>query len=279
MFSKLDLSQAYHQLELDEASRYITTFCTHVGLFRYKRLNYGTNAAAEIFQYTLQTQLQGLNGAKNIADDILVYGTTREDHDENLDKCLKRLSDKGLSLNHAKCSFVNETLEFFGQIFSKDGSKPDPKRVDALKNASVPTSVSEVRSLLGMANYSAQYIPNFATITAPLRQLTKKSVPFTWTATHQNAFHQLTNALVSTTCMAYFDTTKETMVTVDASPVGVSAILSQRTEGKDDDKVVAYASRALTDVEKRYSQTQRKLLRSSMALDTSIYIYTDTNSC
>ena len=120
-FSKLDLSQAYHQLELDEASRYITTFCTHVGLFRYKRLNYGTNAAAEIFQYTLQTQLQGLNGVKNIADDILVFGTTREDHDENLDKCLKRLSDKGLRLDHAKCSFVNETLEFFGQIFSKDG--------------------------------------------------------------------------------------------------------------------------------------------------------------
>ena len=138
-FSKLDLSHAYHQLELDEASRYITTFCTHDGLFRYKRLNYETNAAAEIFQYTLQTQLQGLNGVKNIADDILVHGTTREDNDENLDKCLQRLSDKGLRLNHAKRNFFNETLEFFGQIFSKDGNKPDPKRVDALKNASVPT--------------------------------------------------------------------------------------------------------------------------------------------
>ena len=180
----------------------------------------------------MQTQLQGLNGVKNIADDILVYGTTREDHDENLDQCLKRLSDKGLHLNHAKRSFVNETLEFFSQIFLKDGNKPVSKRVDAQKNASVPTTVSEVRSLLGMANYCAKYIPNFATITAPLRQLTKKSMPFTWTATHQKTFHQLTNAPVPRTCMAYFDTTKETMVTVDASPVGVSAILSQRTKGK-----------------------------------------------
>jgi hypothetical protein len=119
-FSKLDLSQAYHQLELDEASRYITTFSTRVGLFRYKRLNYGTNAAAEIFQNILQTQLQGLTGVKNIADeDILVYGKTRQDHDMNLDNCLERLSDKGLRLNHAKCSFVNETLEFFGQISPK----------------------------------------------------------------------------------------------------------------------------------------------------------------
>ena len=96
-FSKLDLSQAYHQLELDEGRRYITTFSTHVGLFRYKRLNYGTNAAAEIFQFTLQQQLQGLTGVRHIADDIIVYGKTREEHNINLDKC--RLFDRGLRLN------------------------------------------------------------------------------------------------------------------------------------------------------------------------------------
>ena len=67
-FSKLDLSQAYHQLELEEQSRYITTFSTHLGLYRYKRLHYRTNAAAEMFQYTLQTGIQGLTGVKNIAD-------------------------------------------------------------------------------------------------------------------------------------------------------------------------------------------------------------------
>ena len=102
-FSKLDLSQAYHQIELDEQSRYITTFSTHVGLYRYKRLNYGTNAAAEIFQYTLQTALQGLKGVKNIADDIIIFGSTRAEHDSNLDKCLQRLKAKGLRLNKSKC--------------------------------------------------------------------------------------------------------------------------------------------------------------------------------
>ena len=89
-FSKLDLSQVYHQLEFDEASRYITTFSTHIGLFRYKRLNYGTNAAAEIFQHTLQAQLQGLQGVKNIADDIMVFGKTRKELDSNLEQCLKQ---------------------------------------------------------------------------------------------------------------------------------------------------------------------------------------------
>ena len=81
----------------------------------YKRLNYGINAAAEIFQYTLQTQLQGLNGVKNIADDIIIYGKTRAEHDGNLDKCLQRLAHRGLTLNASKCHFLRPTLEFFGQ--------------------------------------------------------------------------------------------------------------------------------------------------------------------
>ncbi|CAB4008818.1 Hypothetical predicted protein [Paramuricea clavata] len=97
------------------------------GLYRYKRLNYGTNAAAEIFQYTLQTALQGLKGVKNIiADDIIVFGSTRTEHDANLDKCLQRLAMKGLRLNRSKCNFLSTTLSFFGQVFSKEGTHPDP---------------------------------------------------------------------------------------------------------------------------------------------------------
>ena len=143
-FSKLDLSQAYHQLELEEASRYITTFSTHIGLFRYKPLNYGTNAAAEIFQHTLQAQLQGLQGVKNIADDIIVFGKTRKEHDSNLEQCLKRIFNKGLRLNQSKCKFLDTTLSFFGQVFSSQGCKPDPKRVQDLQNAQIPRNVHEV---------------------------------------------------------------------------------------------------------------------------------------
>ena len=104
-FSKLDLTQAYHQLELDSESRYITTFSTHLGLYRYTRLNYGTNAAAEVFQNTLQQHLQAIDGVENIADDILIFGCTCKQHDQALDKCLTRLSEKGLTLNRSKCKF------------------------------------------------------------------------------------------------------------------------------------------------------------------------------
>ena len=117
-FSKLDLSQAYHQLELHEQSRYVTTFSTLMGLYRYKRLNYGTNAAAEIFQ----TALQGLRGVKNIADDIIIFGAAGSEHDDNLNRCLQRLAMKGLRLNTSKCNFLSNTLTFFGQVFSKEGT-------------------------------------------------------------------------------------------------------------------------------------------------------------
>ena len=259
-FSKLDLTQAYHQLPLHEDSRYITTFNTHVGLYRYTRLNYGTNAAMEIFQHVLQQNLQGIQGVLNLADDIFVFGKTRREHDAALRNCLERLQERGLTLNPRKCTFLKSSINFFGQIFSAQGTRPDPKRIEDLENASVPVNAKEVRSLLGMANYSSKYIPNYATITAPLRELTKKSVAFAWKECHQTAFDKLKTALSQAPAMGYFDINRDTFITVDASPVGISAILSQSTPGSDDYTVIAYASRALSDVEKRYSQTEKEAL-------------------
>ena len=274
VFSKLDLSQAYHQLELHEDSRYITTFSTHVGLFRYKRLNYSTNAAAEIFQNALQTALEGIPGVCNIADDIIVFGVNRQEHDKALSQCLQRLSEKGLTLNASKCKFLSTSLSFFGQIFSATGTRPDPKHIQDLQRAQVPTNVHEVRSFLGMTNYNFKYIPDYATITAPLRELTKKNAHFQWTAEHQQAFEKLKSVLTSVPVMAYFDTTKETVITVDASPVGISAILAQKEHASDDCRIAAYASRALSPVEKRYSQTEKEALSIVWAVEHfHLFIY------
>ena len=106
---------------------------------------------------------------------------------------------------------------------------------------------------------SGKYIRNFATITALLRELTKKNVRFEWSETHDAAFETL-KALTSTHCMSYFDKHKDTDVTVDASPVGISAILSQKSlhGNSDHQHTIAYASRALTETEKRYSLTKKR---------------------
>ena len=174
IFSKLDLNKGYHQLELSEKSRNITTFTTHVGLRRYKRLSFGINSAAEIFQNTLCTALEGLSGVRNISDDIIVYGCTQEAHDKRLAATLSRLQEKHLTLNKEKCEFNKHKLEFFGYVFGEDGLSADPKKCEVIKNTPPPTNVSEVRSFKAMTNYVSRFIPNDSTITEPLRQLIKK---------------------------------------------------------------------------------------------------------
>ena len=109
-FSKLDLSSAYHQLELDKDSRSITTFTTHKGLYRYKRLNFGTNSASEIFQNALHNVLNGIEGCRNISDDIIIFGKTEKDHDASLQKVLEVLKANNLKLGLAKCQFDKEQL-------------------------------------------------------------------------------------------------------------------------------------------------------------------------
>ncbi|XP_062610353.1 uncharacterized protein K02A2.6-like [Saccostrea cucullata] len=254
VFSKLDLNAGYHQLELHPDSRNITTFSTHVGLRRYKRLSFGISSAAEVFQNSLSTALEGLQGVRNISDDIIVFGQTCEEHDKNLEAVFKRLEEKHLTLNKEKCEFNKTQIEFYGYVFSSEGISADPRKVDAIKNSEIPSNASEVRSFLGMTNYVGRFIPNYSTITAPLRELTKQNVKFEWQPNQQKAFDMLKRELTSDKVMAYFDPSKETTMIVDASPVGLGALLTQ--EGK----VISYGSRALNDVETRYSQTEREAL-------------------
>ena len=260
VFSKLDLNSGYHQLELDEDSRNMTTFSTHVGLRRYKRLNFGVTSAAEIFQNHIAEILSDIDGSMNTSDDILVYGQNQEDHDRALRKVFQRLKDKRLTLNKGKCEFNRDSIEFYGFNFGKGGVSPDPKKVEAIRKMAVPQSVKEVRSFLGLTNYVSRFVPNYSDITKPLRDLTKKETQWAWTDEHDSAFQKLKDMLTQTTTMRYFNPRAETEVIVDASPHGVGAILTQRDTDEEENHVVAYASRALTDVESRYSQTEREAL-------------------
>ena len=277
VFSKLDLNKGYHQLELDIDSRGITTFATHRGLYRYQRLAFGISSAAEVFQYQIQTALAGIPGCRNLSDDIIVFGKTQQEHDQALRNVFQRLSEKGLTLNKRKCTFNKANLNFYGYAFSAEGMKADEKKVQAIKETATPKTVSELRSFLGLVNYVSRFIKDFATIAAPLRDLTKKSTKWTWTDQHQAAFDSLKEALTSKSVVAYFDPKKSTEIIVDASPVGLGAILTQKTvrsDGTVHAKVCAYASRALSDVERRYSQTEKEALAIVWACEKfHLYIY------
>nr|XP_054598071.1 uncharacterized protein K02A2.6-like [Nothobranchius furzeri] len=158
VFSILDLRAGYHQLELHSDSRYITTFSTHKDLRRYKRLNFGISSAAEDFQNTICQVLQGVDGIKNLSDDIIVHGKTQADYDKSVTLVFQRLKEKGLTLNREKCEFNKSRLEFFGFIFQAGSISADPKKVAVVKEASDPSNSTEVRSLLGMATYCSRFI-------------------------------------------------------------------------------------------------------------------------
>ena len=129
VFSKLDLRAGYHQLSLAPESLYIMTFATHKGLWRYTRLNFGTNSASEIFQKIIQDQLRNVPGTLNISNDVIVFGKTQADHDAALNAACQKFTDVGLTLNKKKCEFNKSSVTFFGFVFSGKGIMPDPEKL------------------------------------------------------------------------------------------------------------------------------------------------------
>ena len=258
VFSKIDLKWGFHQVELDEESRSITTFAVNDRLYQYKRLAFGISSAPELYQKLIRGLLYGLSGLQNAADDMVVYGRDYEEHDRNLHRLLQRLQENHITVNKDKCVFRQKSVVFYGLLLSADGVQPTEATVSAMRNAKAPSNASEVRSFLGTAGFSAKFIPDFATITEPLRRLTRQNAKFQWGEAQQNAFSRLKEALTSAAALAYFDPAADTEVIADASPVGLGAVLVQHQRGLR--RPVAYASRALSAVEQRYSQTEKEAL-------------------
>ena len=173
-------------------------------------------------------------------------------------------AEVNLTLNKKKCEFNKKSITFFGFVFSGQGISPDPKKVEAIKKP--PTTTSGVRSFLGMATYCAKFIPNFSDISEP-RELTNKDAQFQWSEQHEQSFNKIKELLASAKVIAYFDPKKETELITDASPSGLSAILMQNTPRQEYRRIVAYASRSLTDVQRRYSQTEREALAIVWAVE------------
>ena len=272
VFSKLDLKWGFHQIELEPQSRAITTFVTHRGLYRYKRLMFGITSAPEKYQKIIADVLMNCSGVVNICDDIIVHdqGQGIERHDANVRKVLTVLRENGLTLNE-KCRFRMHKLTFFGHDLGKDGISPSEEKIAAVKNAKPPNEVSTVRSFLGLVQYSAKFIPNLAEVAEPLQELTRRNEKFVWNQRRQTAFDKLKTLLSNAETLAYFKGSCKTRIIADAGPTGLGAVLTQLQNG--DWRVVSYASRNLSDVERRYSQTEKEALALVWACERfSLYV-------
>jgi len=275
VFSKVDFKEGYRQVLLHPKSRHLTTFSTHMGLFQDTRLSPGLNAGAEYFQLIVSDVIKGIDGVMNVSDDIIFFAKNDESHDRILHQLLSKLDTVGFTLNLEKSEFKTNNIDFFGVNFSADGMAPSTKRVEAFQMTTAPETASEVRSVLATANYSTRFINNFATIIAPLRELTQSdSKPFVWLPKHQRAFEDLKKGL-TTNKLAYFNPAWHTEVICDASPVGLGAILVQvNPEDPNDRVIIAFASRTLSKLERKYSQVELEALVLIFAVEKfHMYVY------
>ena len=217
VFSKLDLKWGYHQLELSPESREITTFATPDGLFRYKRLLSGVCPASEQYQHETASALAGTEGVENILDDIVVHGPNTETHNRRLHQTIERLQECGLTLNAEKCLFNTDRLVFMGMLLSEKGTGPTADHVKAVLEVEEPKSASDVRSFLGLANYTSRFIPHFATLSEPLRRLTRKDTPFEFGPEQKKSFESLKQKMAEACPKVYFDKNAPTQIITDAS--------------------------------------------------------------
>ncbi|PAA93919.1 hypothetical protein BOX15_Mlig008473g1 [Macrostomum lignano] len=259
IFTKLDIFKAFHQIEISEDSRKYFVFSTPRGMRQLTRLSMGFASASEILQRVMQQVLEGLTGVKWIHDDIIIHSQGPEVHQEHVAACLTRLRDNGITLNASKCRWGIGKAKFMAMTLSKFGIQPSEEKIAELQAFKDPQSAKEVRSFLGLANHLEKFMPHLADKAEPLRRLTRKGQEFVWDREQQQSFQAVKDCISEGCTLAFFDKRLPTELVVDASPVGVGAILQQR-HPSGQTRPVAYASRTLSDVERRYSQIEREAL-------------------
>ena len=259
LFTTLDLSHAYNQLLLDEEAHKFVTINTHKGLYQYTRLPFGIASAPAVFQHVMDTILQGIEGVACYIDDIIITGKTDKDHLARLEEVLKRLLRHGLHVRRSKCRFLQPRVIFLGHRIDAEGIHPTDEKLKAIMQAPAPENVQELRSFLGLINYYGKFIPNAATILAPLNELLRKDVKWNWTERCQKSFEEAKQTLTSNEVLMHYDPSLPIRMAGDASAYGIGAVIAHvLPDGTE--RPVAFASRTLTSSERNYAQVEKEAL-------------------
>ena len=252
-FSKLDAQSGYWQLKLDERSSYLTTFNTPHGRYRFKRLPFGLVCAQDYFQMQMDQIFEGIQGVTPLVDDVLISGSTQEEHDMTLRQALERAKERKLKLNPEKLTVGVQQVDYFGHLVTSEGLKPDPAKVNAIMNMPAPTDKKELSTILGMMTYLSKFSPSLSEATKPMRDVLKDDVEFSWDKPQQDAFEKTKTLISNTPVLAYFDPQKKLVLEVDASKHGLGAAIY------NDGKPIAFASKALNNTEQNYAQIEKEL--------------------
>ncbi len=237
IFTKLDLRNAYHLVRIREGDEWKTAFNTPRGHFEYLVMPFGLSNSPAVFQALVNDVLRDMvdQFIYVYLDDILIFSSSLQEHVQHVRRVLQRLLENGLFVKAEKCAFHAQSVPFLGFIVSPEGVRMDPDRVKAVVNWPTPDSRKALLRFLGFANFYRRFIRNFSQLAAPLTALTSTKMTFRWSNAAEAAFTKLRGRFVSAPILRAPDPTRQFVVEVDASEVGVGAVLSQRATS--DDKV------------------------------------------
>ena len=286
-FFKLDIRHAYHQLELDEESKNLTTLSTPFGNIRHCHLSMGLKNAQDFFNAKMMEVLHRIPNVVNYRDDILGGGAMLKSCEEVLLMVLKLLSHHGLTLDASKCKLYLREMEFLGYTFTSEGIKPSAGKIQALIETLRPNTKEALHSFLCAALWNERFIHRFAEETAMLQDLARSHGSLCWTQETIDAYNRLKRALTKATLLHSFHPEMETGVFVDAGKKaheqgkrgGFAAILAQSPKGCQSWRPIHFASRRMTDVESRYSQTELEAKAISWAIADKFAYYLTGAPC
>jgi len=259
-FTSLDMTSGYNQIPVSKKDIPKTAFVTRHGLYEFNVMSFGLTNAPATFQRVMELALRGLQWSTCLVylDDVLIFGSTFDEHLQRLKQVLERIRAANLKLKPEKCSLMQAEVPFLGHIVSKDGVQPNPENISKVMQWPEPTNVTEVRQFLGLCSYYRRFIKDFAVVAKPLTKLTCKDSPLIWTEECQSAFDELKSKLVGPDIMAFPRDDAQFILDTDACDIGIGAVLSQIQDGCE--RVIAYASRSLTKAERNYCVTDKELL-------------------
>ena len=260
------MKDGFWSIHLDTPASCLTTFNTHKGYFWFLCMPLGLKMSQDVFQMWMDQITDRLPGIIAIHDDICVYGNYIAEHDHNLLQLMKTAQGQGLVFNSRKCAICQSKISFYGAIFTVQGMRPDPAKVQALQDLPAPQNQKQLQSLLGLINYLQPFLPSLASKTKFLRQQVTnwERIPSTDQAFNHLKFW-VCNMFLKTT-LIYYDCTKLLVLQTNASEYGLCVALLQNN------RPIAFTSKALTDVETRYANIERECLSVCFGLE-KFYTY------
>ena len=256
VFMKADALKAFLQVHLTEASSKLLVINTHKERYQFKRMPFGAKMSQDVFQMKMDLIMEKCPGVISIHDDIVIYGTSDQDHDANFINLLNVAQLEGLVLNSKKLELKQPRVSFFGVEYSADGMHTCPKKIQGITEMILPTDKQQLASFIGMVMYMGNFVPHLSHHTEPLRAMLKQDIVFHWDEMANTSFQRIKDLIAKTASqpLRYYDHTKLVTVQANASQRGLGACLIQ------DGQPIAFASKSLTDTETRYANIERELL-------------------